>query len=108
VKSVELAERNELRRHFSKGFHQAFAYLLFILLYVPCVGATAVVFKEIGKAYGAVFVAYLTTLGWSVATVYHSVMVSHSPLWFTVGVAVLVAMFGGFGLYGRRHRVEVV
>ena len=108
AKRTELAERTELRRHFTKGFHQAFAYLLFILLYVPCVGATAVVFKEIGKFYGAIFVGYLTALGWSVATMYHAVMVSHSPFWFSVGFGVVVTMFGCFWAYGRTHRVELV
>ena len=75
---------------------------------MPCVGATAVVFKEIGKAYGAVFVGYLTALGWSVATMYHAVMVSGSVFWLAVGAGTVVAMFGGFGLYGRKHRVELV
>ena len=98
----------EMRRHFPKGFHQAFAYLLFILLYVPCVGATALVFKEIGKGYACVFVCYLTTLGWSVATIYHAVTVSGSSLWFCVGTGLLAAMFGGFWAYGRRHRVDMV
>ena len=108
AKREELAGRAELRRHFSKGLHQAFSYLLFVLLYVPCVGATAVVFKEIGKAYGAVFVTYLTVLGWSVATMYHAVMVSHSPLWLGVGAGMVAAMFGGFWLFGRKHRVNVL
>ena len=98
----------ELTRHFPKGFHQAFAYLLFILLYVPCVGATAVVFKEIGKLYGAVFVTYLTVLGWSVATMYHAAAVSHSPSWFAVGAGLVALMFGGFWLYGRKHRVDML
>ena len=106
-KKEEIAERTELRRHFSKGFHQAFAYLLFILLYVPCVGATAVVFKEIGRFYGAVFVTYLTALGWSVATMYHAMMVSHSVLWFAVGAGLVGAMFSAFALYGRNHRIEL-
>ena len=99
---------SELVRHFPRGFHQAFAYLLFILLYVPCVGATAVVFKEIGKFYGAVFVGYLTALGWSVATMYHAAAVSHSPFWFAIGAGVVLAMFGGFWLFGRKHRVDML
>ena len=107
AKNAELAERIELRNHFSKGFHQAFAYLLFVLLYVPCLGATAVVFKEIGKFYGAIFVTYLTVLGWSVATMYHAVTVSHSPFWLVVGAGVVAALFGAFALIGRRHRVEL-
>ena len=58
-----------LRQHFPKGFHQVFSYLLFILLYVPCIAATGVVFREIGKLYGTIFVGYLTLLGWSAATI---------------------------------------
>lgn len=101
-------ERGEMRRHFPKGFHQAFAYLLFVLLYVPCVGATAVVFKEIGKIYGVIFVGYLTLFGWSVATVYHAVMVSHSAPWAFLGLGVLGMMFGGFWLFGRKHRIDMI
>ncbi len=97
-----------MRRHFPKGFHQAFAYLLFILLYVPCVGATAVVFKEIGFGYGCVFVGYLTTLGWSVATIYHAIMVTQSPLSFAIGAGLLATLFAAFTWYGRHHRVDIV
>ena len=100
--------KDAMRRRFPKGFHQAFAYLLFILLYVPCVGATAVVFKEIGKFYGAVFVTYLTVLGWSVAAIYHAATVSHSVLWGGVGAALIAAMFGCFWAYGRKHRVDMI
>ena len=99
--------QSELRRHFPKGFHQAFSYLLFILLYVPCLGATAVVFKEIGRLYGAIFVGYLTVLGWSVATMYHAVAVSGSILHLTLGAGILAALFAGFWAYGRHHRVDL-
>ncbi|MBO5941436.1 MAG: Fe(2+) transporter permease subunit FeoB [Kiritimatiellae bacterium] len=97
-----------LRKHFSKGFHQAFAFLLFVLLYVPCIAATGTVFREVGKGYGTVFVCYLTIIGWSVATVYHSVMVSHSSLWFCVGAGLLSAMFASFWAYGKRHKVDML
>ena len=95
-------------KHFSKGFHQAFAFLLFVLLYVPCLAATGVVFREIGKGYGIVFVAYLTVVGWSVATLYNAVMVTGSSLWALVGAGVLTAMFGGFWAYGKKHRVDMI
>lgn len=102
------SEEGGLRKHFTKGFHQAFSYLLFILLYVPCVGATAVVFKEIGKFYGVIFVCYLTLVGWSVATVYHAVTVSGSVPWFAAGAGALLAMFGAFAVIGRHRRVDMV
>ena len=99
---------DSLRRHFPKGVHQMFSFLLFVLLYVPCLAATGIVFHEIGKFYGVVFVGYLTLLGWSVATIYHAVMVSHSGLWFCIGAGVLASMFGGFWLYGKKHRVDML
>ena len=55
-----------------------------------------------------VFVAYLTLVGWSVATVYHAVMVSQSVLWLAVGAGALTAMFAGFWAYGRKHRVDML
>ena len=102
------AAKSSLAKHFPKGFHQMFAYLLFVLLYVPCLAATGVVFREIGKAYGTVFVAYLTVLGWSVATIYHAVTVTNSALWFLFGAGLLVTMFSAFWAYGRRHRTDLV
>ena len=75
---------------------------------MPCLGATAVVFKEIGKLYGAIFVIYMTTLGWSIATIYHALAVSHSVVLLATGLAVILAMFGGFALYGRKHRVDMI
>ena len=102
------ADVDALRRHFPKGFHQVFAFLLFVLLYVPCIAATGVVFREIGKFYGTIFVGYLTLLGWSVATIYHAVMVSGSSLWLMIGGGILVTMFGGFWLYGRKHKTDML
>ena len=99
---------DSLKRHFPKGVHQMYSFLLFVLLYIPCLAATGVVFREIGKLYGTIFVGYLTLLGWSVATIYHAVMVSGSGMWLIIGTGILVAMFGGFWLYGKKHRVDMI
>jgi ferrous iron transport protein B len=99
---------DSLKRHFPKGVHQMYSFLLFVLLYIPCLAATGVVFREIGKLYGTIFVGYLTLLGWSIATIYHAVMVSGSGMWLIIGTGILVAMFGGFWLYGKKHRVDMV
>ena len=99
---------DSLRRDFPKGFHQVFSFLLFVLLYVPCLAATGVVYREIGKFYGTIFVGYLTVLGWSVATIYHAVAVSGSVTWLVVGCGLVAAMFGGFWAYGRKHRVDMI
>ena len=77
--------------------------MLFVLLYVPCLAATGVVFREIGGFYGSIFVGYLTVLGWSSATLFHAIAVSGSVLWGGVAISLLVAMFGGFWLYGKKN-----
>lgn len=107
-KAEQDAAVNSLRKHFPKGVHQMYSFLLFVLLYIPCIAATGVVFREVGKWYGTIFVCYLTLLGWSVATIYHAVMVSHSSLWFCIGTSILAAMFGSFWCYGKRHRIDMI
>ena len=106
-KEENLVTISGLRKHFSGGFHQAFAFLLFILLYVPCIAATGVVFREIGTSYGIVFVGYLTLVGWSVAALYNAVMVTQSILWASISASILVVMFGCFWLYGRKHKINM-
>lgn len=96
-----------LRRHFPEGIMQAFSFLLFVLLYIPCLAATGVVYREIGAVYGTIFVGYLTVLGWSVATLFHAIAVSNSVLWGGVAFVTMLAMFGGFWLYGKKHKVTL-
>lgn len=95
-----------LRHSFSKGPHQAFAYLLFILLYVPCIAALGAAFRELGKGYGTLLAVYLTVLGWCVATLYYQITLGHHALWITVPVALLGAMFGSFWAMGRKHKID--
>lgn len=54
-----------------KNIHQVFAYLLFILIYAPCVASIAVVQKEAGSKIAAFQVVYLTILAWISATLYY-------------------------------------
>jgi ferrous iron transport protein B len=96
-----------MRAHFSKGPHHAFAYLLFVLLYVPCVAAVGASFREIGRGFALLLVVYQTVLGWSVATLYYQLTLGHHTLWILVSCGLLAAMFGGFWLIGKRHKVQL-
>jgi ferrous iron transport protein B len=107
-KSENEAALTGIRKHFPKGVHQAFAFLLFILLYVPCIAATGVVFREVGTFYGTIFVGYLTVLGWSVAAIYHALMVTQNIFWLSTGLGIIAAMFGGFWFYGKKHKVDMI
>jgi ferrous iron transport protein B len=97
-----------MRSAFSQGRNQAFAYLLFILLYVPCFAAMGVAFRELGRVYGLVLVVYLTVLGWSVATLYYQITIGRQWIWMATPCALLLAMSGGFYLMGRRRRIPLM
>ncbi len=105
---TETSVFTNMRIRFSKGRHQAFAYLLFILLYVPCLAAMGAAFRELGRFYGVVMMVYLSILGWSVATLYYQMALGHSTLWIAVPILLLLSMFGGFWAMGRRRKVQLI
>lgn len=49
----------------------AFAYLLFVLIYMPCVAAVAAIQRETGWKWLAFSVFYLTALAWSFAVLFY-------------------------------------
>lgn len=72
----------------------AYAYLLFILIYAPCVAAIAAIYKETGLAWAAFSTTYLTVLAWTVSTMFYRLATFHrspgeSLLW--LATASLVA-----------------
>ena len=105
--AVEISTIQAMRGLFH-GELGAFSYLLFILLYMPCVATIGVIYKEIGPGW-AVF-----STAWSVVTAYGAAVLCYqigtfasdplsSGLWI-LGVAVLTAAaFWGLILYGRRR-----
>lgn len=95
-----------MREAFPQGRHQAFAYLLFILLYVPCLAAMGTAFNELGKFYGTVMAIYLTLLGWSVATLYFQITVAHQPLWIGLPCLILLGLIGSFYFMGKHRKIN--
>ena len=95
-----------MRQRFSHGGHQAYAFLLFILIYFPCVSALGVIVREIGPGYGWLTTAYLTILAWIVATLYFQITIGHSALWIAVPLAGLAAIYVLFRLIGARSKTN--
>ena len=54
-----------MQAHFNLGNFQVLAYLLFILLYVPCLAAMGTAFRELGRFYGTLMMVFQTIIGWS-------------------------------------------
>jgi ferrous iron transport protein B len=95
---------SSMRSHFTKGQDQVFAYLLFVLLYVPCIAAMGVAFRELGRYYGTLLVGYQTLLGWSVATLYYQLTLGHEKLWIVTACAILAAIVFTFWTIGGVQR----
>ncbi|OQX15664.1 MAG: ferrous iron transport protein B [Thiothrix lacustris] len=72
----------------------AFAYLLFILMYFPCVAATGAMYREVGARWALLGVTWSTGLGYGAATVfYQSATFSQHP---AQSVLWVMAVLGAF------------
>ncbi len=91
--------------YFTKGPMQVFAYLLFVLIYFPCLAAFGALIKEAGRFYGILITSYLTFLAWIVATLFFQITVGHSILWIITGVVFLVITVLFFRLLGKNDRL---
>lgn len=89
----------------------AFAYLLFILLYTPCVAATAAIFRESGKGWAVFVVCWTTGIAYMAGTLfYQGATFSRHPAQSVSWIAGMLLGFGavivGMRLIGKR-RVRV-
>ena len=97
-----------MRAHFSLGKWQVFAYLLFILLYVPCLAALGTAFRELGRFYGTLMVVFQTAIGWSLSVLFFQLAVGGSALWIGVAAALLVGVVVALILVGRDQKKKHV
>lgn len=83
-------------QHRFDGAIGAFAYLLFILMYFPCVAATAAMHREIGTRWTFLGIAWSTGLGYGAAVLFYQLATftqhpTQSMLWS-------VAVLGAFSM----------
>lgn len=89
------------------GFNwQVFAFLIFILLYVPCLAAMGVVVREIGLGLGILMAVLQTVLAWAVAILLYQLPVGGSALWIAVAVIVLVGIVVFLKMFGIKANKE--
>lgn len=92
------------------GKSGAFAYLLFILLYAPCVAATAAIYRETNLNW-TLFVAFWTTgIAYLTATIFYQVMTysrhpDYSLVWITGLIFAFLAVLFGLWLLGKNADV---
>lgn len=85
----------------------AFAYLLFILLYAPCVAATAAIYRETSRGWTFFVVLWTTGLAYMTATLFYQGMTfSRHPDASLAWIAGLISIFSvvlfGLWLYGKQ------
>ncbi len=93
-----------LRAGFTGGAAQAYAYLLFVLLYLPCVATFAAMTKEMGLRHTLLAVAFVAVVAWSAATLFYQVAVARDPFWTAAPVALLGLLVLAFWWIGRTRR----
>lgn len=82
--------------HFFADKFSAFSYLLFILLYFPCISTMAVMQREIGSAWAYFSMVWSTGIAYAVATLFYqtSTFSQHrltTLFWYLIVVAALYA-----------------
>jgi ferrous iron transport protein B len=85
----------------------AFAYLLFILLYAPCVAATAAIYRETSRGWTFFVVLWTTGLAYMTATLFYQAMTfSRHPdaslAWIAGLIFVFSSVLFALWLYGKQ------
>ncbi|MDC7226101.1 MAG: ferrous iron transport protein B [Spirochaetales bacterium] len=82
----------------------AYAYLLFVLLYMPCIAALSTTMKEISVRFGLLQAVYLTVVAWVVATLFYQIGEGHNPVFIAVAIGIIAAIILIFVALGRSGR----
>ena len=72
-------------QHSFDGKVGAFAYLLFILLYAPCVAATAAIYRETNIGWTIFVVFWTTGIAYMTATIFYQAMTYSQHPYYSVG-----------------------
>ncbi len=97
-----------IKAKFASG-HAAFAYLIFILLYTPCVAAMGAYVREFGNNFARFIAVWTMGLAYLSAAFYNQMMhFADSPvvsgLWMAVIVAIFLATYRIFKRIGKKQQ----
>ena len=93
-------------QHSFDGKAGAFAYLLFILLYAPCVAATAAIYRETNAGWTFFVVFWTTGIAYMTATIFYQAMTysqhpDYSLAWISALISVFLLVLAGLWLTGK-------
>ena len=89
----------------------AFAYLLMVLLYLPCCAAIAAIYREVGAAWTIFAAAWTSVLGYSAATIFYRVATfAENPTYSIIAIggcaAALVGMYFWMRSFAKRDAAK--
>ena len=107
--SDEIGADTSVYKHIAANFtvFSAFAYLLFVLMYFPCLAVIGAARQEMGGYYAVVMAVYSTLLAWSVATFFYQVAEGHNLFYILVSLVVLVGIYGWLQVLGKKEQTPV-
>jgi ferrous iron transport protein B len=93
-------------QHSFDGKAGAFAYLLFILLYAPCVAATAAIYRETNAGWTLFVVFWTTGIAYMSATIFYQAMTysqhpDYSLIWISGLISTFLLVLLGLWLTGK-------
>ncbi|MCX8123059.1 MAG: Fe(2+) transporter permease subunit FeoB [Spirochaetes bacterium] len=87
--------------------YQAYAFMLFVLLYFPCVAAFGAMVKESGIFFSTITSLYLTFFAWIVATLFYQLVEGHSILWISIAIMTFLVIVTMFYIIGKYDIVKI-
>ncbi len=109
-------DKTELIGLVQKGFKgdraAGFAFLLFVLIYVPCVAVIGVIYRETNLGWATFVVIYLTVLAWIVATLYYQINTfmlhpNQSIMWIIICLAALLVFYAALKLKPSKFQKKI-
>ena len=106
---IEGSTLSAIQEHFN-GKVGAYAYLLFILIYAPCVAAIAAIYRETNLRWAMFSTIYLSILAWVVSTLFYQIGTftynpASSAMWISIAVGILGLIYSSLKLMSRRMKV---
>ena len=105
---VVIHSEGEMVRRFG-GKNNAFAYLLFVLIYMPCVATVGAIYRETNLKWTLFSIIYLSLLAWIIATLFYQLSIFFvNPLssiqWISISIGLYVIIYLFLRYIIRRKR----
>ena len=106
---IESSTLSAIQEHFN-GKVGAYAYLLFILIYAPCVAAIAAIYRETNLRWAMFSTLYLSILAWVVSTLFYQIGTftdnpAGSAMWISISIGILGLIYISLKLMSKRIKV---